>query len=137
MIKTRKSGVFFALKIKLTLIMERNFTNSNPLEKLNDILNLYYSQSKKKMSYEYIMFNDHNGNLLDSKNLVNLTHRFPVKVNIIEYKYVDGVPYSKTTEERICTFVKYLVDNGVIATVRRSRGKDIDAACCQLANKVK
>lgn len=120
---------------KRTRIMAIN--KSNPLEELIEVLTKYYDQSKMKMSYEYIMFKDFNDSLHDARNLVKLTRRFPVKVNIIEYNYVEGVEYTKSSEEKINTFAKYLVDNGVMATVRRSRGKDIDAACGQLANKVK
>ncbi|MEZ4908137.1 MAG: 23S rRNA (adenine(2503)-C(2))-methyltransferase RlmN [Saprospiraceae bacterium] len=119
---------------KRTSIMAIN--KSNPINELVDILTTYYDKNKTKISYEYIMFKDLNDSLNDAKNLVKLTRRFPVKVNIIEYNYVEGVPYSKASEDRINTFAKHLVDNGVMATVRRSRGKDIDAACGQLANKV-
>lgn len=120
---------------KRTKIMAIN--KSNPLEELVDILTKYYDQSKMKMSFEYIMFKDYNDSLHDAKNLVKLTRRFPVKVNIIEYNYVEGVEYSKSSEDKINNFAKFLVENGVVTTVRRSRGKDIDAACGQLANKVK
>ena len=89
------------------------------------------------MSFEYIMFHGVNDSNDDARNLVKLTKKFPVKVNIIEYNYVDEVPYTKATEDRINSFAKILVDHGVMTTVRRSRGKDIDAACGQQANKIK
>lgn len=120
---------------KRTRIMSIN--KSNKISDLIEVLTKYYDQSKAKISFEYILFKDFNDGMQDVKNLVKLTKKFPVTINIIEYNYVDGVPYSKTTEERINTFAKHLVDNGVMATVRRSRGKDIDAACGQLANKIK
>ena len=120
---------------KRTKIMSIN--KSNKIADLIDVLTRYYDQSKSKISYEYILFKDFNDSPEDARNLVKLTKRFPVKVNIIEYNHVDGVPYTKSTEDRINAFAKQLVDNGVMTTVRRSRGKDIDAACGQLANKVK
>ncbi len=120
---------------KRTRIMSIN--KSNKIADLIDVLTRYYDQSKSKISFEYILFKDFNDTTEDARNLVKLTRRFPVKVNIIEYNYVEGVPYTKATEDRINSFAKQLVDNGVMTTVRRSRGKDIDAACGQLANKVK
>ena len=66
---------------------------------------------------------------------IQLTKKFPVRVNIIEYNPIGGVDYVKSDEDRIDHFAGYLADNGVTVTVRRSRGKDIDAACGQLANK--
>ncbi len=110
---------------------------SNNIEDLIDILTRYYDQSKAKMSFEYILLQGVNDSNDDARNLVKLTKKFPVKVNIIEYNYVDEVPYTKATEDRINSFAKILVDHGVMTTVRRSRGKDIDAACGQLANKIK
>jgi 23S rRNA (adenine2503-C2)-methyltransferase len=119
---------------KRTKIMSIN--KNNKIDDLIDVLTRFYDQSKSKISFEYILFKDFNDTTEDARNLVKLTKKFPVKVNIIEYNYVEGVPYSKSTEDRINSFAKQLVDNGVMTTVRRSRGKDIDAACGQLANKI-
>jgi len=107
----------------------------NNLSVLMDSLQYFYQKTRNRISYEYIAFQDFNDSLEDAKNLLRLCKRFPVKVNIIEYNPIDGVPFLKSTEHRIDDFAAYLRQNDVMVTVRRSRGKDIDAACGQLANK--
>ncbi|MFT5169023.1 MAG: 23S rRNA (adenine2503-C2)-methyltransferase [Saprospiraceae bacterium] len=107
----------------------------NNLENLMDSIAYFYNKTRNKISYEYIAFQDFNDSIEDAKNLVKLCKRFPVRVNIIEYNPIDGAPFLKSTEHRIDDFAKYLRDHEVMVTVRRSRGKDIDAACGQLANK--
>lgn len=108
---------------------------SNNLSVLMAALESFYSNTKGMISFEYIAFNGFNDTMKDAQNLTRLCKKFPVKVNIIEYNPVEGVEYLKSTEDRIDAFAKYLTDHNVLATVRRSRGKDIDAACGQLANK--
>lgn len=114
-------------------IMPINETNN--LANLMEALEYFYQQTKNRISYEYIAFSNFNDSIEDAQKLEKLCRRFPVRINIIEYNQVDGVVLEKATEDRINTFAKYLVDRGVMTTVRRSRGKDIDAACGQLANK--
>lgn len=109
---------------------------SNNLEALMDSLEYFYQKTHNRISYEYIAFDHVNDTLDDAARLVRLCRRkFPVRVNIIEYNPVAGVPYSKTGEERLDAFAGHLARQGVTVTIRRSRGKDIDAACGQLANK--
>lgn len=107
----------------------------NNLEVLMDAIEYYYQKTKNRVSYEYIAFKDFNDGIDDAKNLLKLCKRFPVRINIIEYNPVEGVDFVKSDEDKIDKFALYLKKNGVTATVRRSRGKDIDAACGQLANK--
>ena len=107
----------------------------NNLSALMDAIDYFYQKTKNKISYEYITFQNFNDSLEDAANLVKLCKRFPVKVNIIEYNPIDGAPFEKSSEKNIDLFAKYLRDRNVMVTVRRSRGKDIDAACGQLANK--
>jgi len=119
---------------KRNFLMPINETN-NLKDVIKSLTNLY-DKTKVKISFEYIMFKDFNDSLDDAEKLYKLTKHFPVKINIIEYNYVKGVDLKKTDDDKINQFAKYLVDKGVMTTVRRSRGKDIDAACGQLANKI-
>lgn len=108
----------------------------NSLEALMEALEYFYQKTGGRISYEYIAFQDYNDSIADAKRLVQLCRRqFPVRVNIIEYNPIDGSPFTKSGEQQLMAFGKYLTDHGVTVTVRRSRGKDIDAACGQLANK--
>ncbi len=107
----------------------------NNLSVLMDALEYFYRRTRNRISYEYIAFQHFNDSLEDAANLVGLCKRFPVRVNIIEYNPIDGAPFLKSTEHRIDDFARYLRDHDIMVTVRRSRGKDIDAACGQLANK--
>ncbi len=107
----------------------------NNLSALMDALEYFYRKTRNRISYEYIAFEGFNDTLEDARNLAALCKRFPVRINIIEYNPVEGVPFRKSAEERIDAFARYLRKQGVMVTVRRSRGKDIDAACGQLANK--
>jgi 23S rRNA (adenine2503-C2)-methyltransferase len=109
---------------------------SNSLQVLMEALEYFYAETKNRISYEYIAFQGFNDSIEDARKLVQLCRRrFPVRVNIIEYNKVEGVPFTKTNEEQLNLFATHLSDAGITVTVRRSRGKDIDAACGQLANK--
>jgi 23S rRNA (adenine2503-C2)-methyltransferase len=109
---------------------------SNNLEVLMESLEYFYQQTKCRISYEYIAFEQFNDSLEDAARLVKLCRRkFPVRVNIIEYNPIEGTVFTKSDENRLNAFGAYLADHGVTVTIRRSRGKDIDAACGQLANK--
>ena len=107
----------------------------NNLDVLMDALNYYYQVTRNRISYEYIAFQNFNDSIEDAKNLLKLSSQFPVRINIIEYNPIDGADFVKADAHKIDRFAEYLKDRGVMVTVRRSRGKDIDAACGQLANK--
>lgn len=108
---------------------------SNNLGELADALRYYYQASERPVTYEYIVFKDFNDSIADAKALVAFCRVVPCKVNLIEYNQVEGVLYEKTSDNRLEAFQQYLEKCGITSTVRRSRGKDIDAACGQLANK--
>lgn len=107
----------------------------NNLSVLMEALAYFYDKTRNRITYEYIAFRDFNDDLNDAARLVRLCKNFPVRVNIIEYNTVAGLNFVKSDDTKIDRFASYLNDKGVQVTVRKSRGKDIDAACGQLANK--
>jgi 23S rRNA (adenine2503-C2)-methyltransferase len=119
--------------VKRNEIMPIN--EQNNLEVLMDSLKYYYQVTKNRISYEYIAFKNFNDGIEDAKNLLKWCKSFPVRINIIEYNTIDGVDFVKADEDKIDRFAQYMRDHDVMCTIRRSRGKDIDAACGQLANK--
>lgn len=118
---------------KRNQIMPINEQNS--LSALAEALKYYYSKTKLPVTYEYIIFKDFNDTLADAKHLVNFCKHIPSKVNVIEYNPIDGGEFQKADDDKINTFAAYVRKQGIMISVRRSRGKDIDAACGQLANK--
>lgn len=108
----------------------------NNLESLMAALNYFYEKTGNRISFEYILFDKFNDQVEDARQLIKLCKQVPnVRVNLIEYNTVEGVSFHKSKEDRAQFFCDYLNNHGVNATLRRSRGKDIDAACGQLANK--
>ncbi|KOY85918.1 23S rRNA (adenine(2503)-C2)-methyltransferase [bacterium 336/3] len=118
---------------KRSQIMSIN--DSNKLSVLRDALKYYYTKTKNPLTYEYIVFKDFNDGLEDAEELYRFTKHVPSKVNIIEYNPIEEADYVNTDLDRLDQFANYLRDKGVTVKVRRSRGKDIDAACGQLAGK--
>jgi 23S rRNA (adenine2503-C2)-methyltransferase len=109
---------------------------SNNLKALIEALNYFYKQTKNEITLEYILFNKFNDSQKDADELIKLYRQIPADlVNIIEYNPIDFAKFSKPTDERMEEFMAYLVKHKVNARLRKSRGKDIDAACGQLANK--
>jgi 23S rRNA (adenine2503-C2)-methyltransferase len=110
---------------------------SNNLQSLMEALDYFYQMTHGQISYEYIALKGFNDGFEDADKLIRLCHKpFPVKVNVIEYNPVSGVSFEKSDEKHVDAFARRVRDKGIMITVRRSRGKDIDAACGQLANKV-
>jgi 23S rRNA (adenine2503-C2)-methyltransferase len=120
---------------KRNQIMPINETNT--LENLASALNHFIEKTGTRPTFEYIAFRDFNDSLQDAQELVNFCRKVKGKVNIIEYNSIDGAEFRQTSKERLQAFTQHLEKNGVICNVRHSRGKDIDAACGQLANKNK
>jgi 23S rRNA (adenine2503-C2)-methyltransferase len=116
-------------------IMPINETNS--LENLAEALIYFTEKTGTRPTFEYIVFKDFNDSIEDAEELVQYCRRVKGKVNIIEYNPIDGGEFEQTTGARLRAFTDHLTGRGIICNVRRSRGKDIDAACGQLANKNK
>ena len=108
---------------------------SNTLEEIRDSLKYYFSKTKKKVTYEYVLLRDVNDSIEDAYQLYKYTKHLSSKVNIIEYNAVEGLEFKKSSFEKTEKFIGYLLKKGVNVSLRRSRGKDINAACGQLANK--
>ena len=109
--------------------------DQNNLDILMDAIANFYQKTGNRISYEYIALKGFNDSISDADRLAKLCRRFPVKVNIIEYNPIDGGEFERSEEDQLDRFARRLRDQGVMVTVRRSRGRDIDAACGQLANK--
>jgi 23S rRNA (adenine2503-C2)-methyltransferase len=121
--------------VKRSEIMEIN--DSNNLDALAESLRYYYEQTKNRITFEYIIFKDFNDDLKDAKELAKFCKNVPVKINIIEYNPIDDGEFQQADAKKVDAFAAYLESLNLIVNVRRSRGKDIDAACGQLANKNK
>lgn len=120
---------------KRNRIMPINETNS--LDNLEEALNYFYDKTGSRVTFEYIVFKDFNDSIQDARELADFCRKTTAKVNIIEYNPIEDSEFKQTTPERLEAFVKHLESKGIIVNVRRSRGKDIDAACGQLVNKNK
>jgi 23S rRNA (adenine2503-C2)-methyltransferase len=108
---------------------------SNSLESLASALKYFYQKTGTRITFEYIVFNNFNDEISDAQELAAFCKNVPCKVNLIEYNPIDGGEFSNARPEKTDAFKTYLENKNIITNVRRSRGKDIDAACGQLANK--
>lgn len=120
---------------KRNQIMPINEQNS--LTALAESLIYFYAKTKGKITFEYIVFHNFNDRLEDAEELVSFCRHVPCKVNIIEYNPISMADFVNAEEDRIEQFANLLRERGIVTNVRRSRGKDIDAACGQLAIKEK
>lgn len=109
---------------------------SNNIKALTEALNYFYTKTGNKVTFEYILFQNFNDSLKDADELIKIYRQVPADlVNIIEYNPIDAAKFLKPDEETVEKFMNHLSKARVNARLRRSRGKDIDAACGQLANK--
>lgn len=118
---------------KRSVIMPIN--EKNNLEDLKEAIQYFYSKTGTRLTYEYIIFDAFNDSLEDAQELAEFCKITPCKVNIIEYNPIDGGGFKQAKPEKTDAFAAYLEERNLIVNVRKSRGKDIDAACGQLANK--
>lgn len=104
-----------------------------PIEEVIETLGKYDFSGQRRLSFEYIVFGGLNDDLRHAKALVELIRPLRSRVNLIPYHPIDGLPYHASDRAVIERFAEYLNAHGVIATIRRSRGQDIDAACGMLS----
>ena len=111
------------------------FNETFPLKDLREALQFWYAKTKRQITYEYVVWEGINDTVEDIKALIDFCKFGPSKVNIIEYNPIDDGEFKQAKSSIIERYVSMLEANNITVTVRRSRGKDIDAACGQLANK--
>lgn len=107
----------------------------NPLEDLADSLSYWYSRTKSKVTYEYVIWAGINDDERHAKALAKFCKIIPSKVNLIQYNPIDEGEFRQASQEAVDMYLRVLESQDIIAKVRKSRGQDIDAACGQLANK--
>lgn len=139
--KMADDNVKFNLAISLHSAIEstRNeimpFSKSFPLNQLIKSLEYWYEKTKRKVTFEYLIWKGINDDFEHINALLKICKRIPSKVNLIEYNSIDDPRFSKADELWVNKYLNILKENKVSASIRRSRGKDIQAACGQLANK--
>ncbi len=139
--KLADDGVKFNLAVSLHSAIDKvrtsimPFNETFPLKDLKESLEYWYEKTGREISYEYIVWNGINDTQKDIDALVKWCKSIPCKVNIIEYNPIDGGDFKQASPETIKNYIYHLEKNRIVVNVRRSRGKDIDAACGQLANK--
>jgi len=139
--KMADDEVKFKLAVSLHSAIEetRNkimpFTKSFPLSELKEALEYWYKKTKSKVTYEYVIWKDINDDKASIDALVKFCKYVPCKVNLIEYNPIDAGLFQQASEQATRNYIAALEKNNIVVKVRKSRGKDIDAACGQLANK--
>ena len=111
------------------------FNETFPLDELRESLEYWYAKTKRKVTYEYVVWKGINDSKEDIQALVKFCKYIPCKVNLIEYNSIDDPQFQQANDEALNNYISNLEMNDITVNVRRSRGKDIDAACGQLANK--
>ena len=142
-IKMADDNVKFNLAISLHSAIEKTrneimpFTKKFPLNDLKQAIKHWYSKTKKIVTYEYIVWNNINDDDEHINALVDFCKFSPSKVNLIEYNSTENSVFNSASDNIIGRYIDALEKNKIPVTIRKSRGKDIDAACGQLANKLK
>lgn len=109
--------------------------DTNPLEELGEALVYWYQKTKNKVTYEYVVWKGINDKEKDAQALLKFCKLVPSKVNLIEYNPIDDGEFQQASDQTLSMYMDLLERNGITTRIRKSRGKDIDAACGQLANK--
>ena len=109
--------------------------NAYPIEELIQACKDYIKETNRRISFEYALAKDNNDNLNDAKELVKLLKGMLCHVNLIPINKIENGTFTKSSNENIMRFRDFLNDHGIVATIRRELGSDIDAACGQLRRK--
>jgi len=139
--KMADDGVKFNLAVSLHSAIEKTrnnimpFSKSFPLKDLIESLDYWYKKTKRKITFEYLIWKEINDDFDHINALVKICKRIPSKVNLIEYNSTDNQKFESANVKWLNNYLNVLKDNKIPVSVRKSRGKDIDAACGQLANK--
>jgi len=112
------------------------FNRQHSLAELSESLVYYHQKTGKRITIEYLLLQEFNDSVADARELSEFTRKFPVKINLIEYNPVRGNPFRRSEVRRMKDFVSFLESRNLVVHVRKSRGKDIDAACGQLAANI-
>jgi len=119
---------------KRSEVMEIN--QSNDLESLRSALEYFHEKTGTRVTFEYILFKGFNDSIEDASKLAAFARCVPCKINLIEYNPIGDARFQRSEDHDTEAFKRFLESKNLIVNVRRSRGKDIDAACGQLANKI-
>jgi 23S rRNA (adenine2503-C2)-methyltransferase len=139
--KMADDGVKFNLAVSLHDAIDKTrssimpINDSNPLDELADALRYWYKKTKSKVTYEYVVWKGINDTEEHAQALLKFALVIPSKVNLIEYNPIGDEEFQQADEKVLNMYMDLLEKNGITTRIRKSRGKDIDAACGQLANK--
>jgi len=111
------------------------FNQRHPLSDLTNALKYYHEKTGSRFTLEYLLLKEFNDSLADARALAEFCRNFPVKINLIEYNPVEGLDYKRSEIRKMKEFLNFLESRNLVVNVRQSRGKDIDAACGQLAGR--
>ena len=134
-------GVRFNLALSLHAAKETTRTflmpvnKAYPLSEIAGSLKYFVEKTGTRPTFEYLLLKDINDSLEDAKALALYCRQFPIKINIIEYNNVEGSGFHHSPDKNRDAFIRFLEGCNMVVNVRRSKGKDIDAACGQLAGK--
>lgn len=133
-------GIELAISLHSAIQSERErlipAAKLNPLSEITDALKYYHQKTDQRVTIEYVLLKDVNDQAIHSRTLAEFCKSIPVKINIIEFNPTAGIPYSKSDDKVRAEFAAFLESKNLIVNVRKSRGKDIAAACGQLAGKI-
>jgi 23S rRNA (adenine2503-C2)-methyltransferase len=139
--KMADDNVKFNLAVSLHAAIDQTrssimpINDTNPLDELADALRYWYQKTKKKVTYEYVVWKGINDSDEHARALLKFCKVIPSKVNLIEYNPIDEGKFQQASDESLNRYMDLLESHGITTRIRKSRGKDIDAACGQLANK--